>query len=203
MISELYLKIPRRIRILAIFLFIILLAFLLTRVLLVDSKSVPSDFLKARQQASLIAQEIVSLSNETTNNLNNISNLDKERKYKEALSIISQEIEHNRLAREKAVALSIQLETMTKNISGITPPDAGQKALEAVSSEVALISRLVNYNDYLVQLLEILQSKFSGQGGDSGGKVQELIQKINDEARAINDLNRKFNEAMDGFDSGA
>ena len=185
----------------AIFLFIILIAYLLTRVLLVDSKSVPSDFLKARQQASLIAQEIVSLSNETTNNLNNISELDKERKYKEALSIISQEFEHNRLAREKAVALATQLETMTKNISGITPPDAGQKALEAVSSEVALISRLVTYNDYLVQLLGILQSKFSGQSGNSGDKVQELIQKINDEARAINDLIRKFNEAMDGFDS--
>ena len=178
MISELYLKIPRRIKILAIFLFIILLAFLFTRVLLVDSKIIPSDFLKARHQASLIAQEIVSLSNETTNNLNNISNLDKERKYKEALSIISQEIEHNRLAREKAVALSTQLETMTKNISGITPPDAGQKALEAVSSEVALISRLVNYNDYHID--------FSAGYGFQVFFNQNMFRHFNDDQMSAN-----------------
>ncbi len=198
MIGNFYRKIPRRVKLLIVFLIIILLGYFVARFLFVDAKDVPEDFLQARQEASLIAQDIVNLSNQSADNLDEIAYLDGERKYSEALTLISQELERNRQAREKAINLSVQLEKMARNLSEISPPSASQTALEAVSSETALISRLIIYNDYLTQLLEVLRDKFLGK--TDGDKTNELIAKINDEAQAINDLNNKFNKTMEEFD---
>ena len=190
--------IPRRIRILIVFIIIIFIAYFILRFLSAEPRNIPSDFLIARQEASLIAQNIVSISNESTNKLNEIAQFDKNREYTEALILISQELERNREAREKAIKLSAQLEIMAKNLAKISPASAGQIALEAISSETALISRLITYNDYLTKLLEVLRNKFLEK--QNGDQVPELISKINDEARAINDLNQKFNEVMKKFD---
>jgi len=198
MITDLYSKIPKRVKLLILFIIILLLAYFVLRFLTVETKNVPEDFLRARQEASLIASEIVAISNESTNNLNEIAELDKSGKYTEALVLISQELERNRQAREKAIKLSVELETMAKNLSQISPASTSQVALQAISSETALISRLISYNDYLTQLLEVLREKFLGKS--DGDKISELISKINDEARAINDLNQKFNEVMGEFD---
>jgi len=198
MISTFYSKIPHRIRILILFIVIILAAYFVLRFFWVDIKNVPEDFLRARQEASLIAQDIVTISNESTNSFDEIARLDKERKYTEALVLISNELERNRQAREKAIKLSVQLETMARNLAQISPSSAGQKALEAISSETALISRLITYNDYLTQLLEILRGKFLGK--NQGDKIPELIAQINGEIQAINDLNQKFNDVMKEFD---
>ncbi len=198
MIGNFYRKIPRRVRLLIVFLIIILIGYFVARFLFVDAKDVPDDFLQARQEASLIAQDIVNLSNQSADNLDEIAYLDSERKYSEALALTSQELERNRQAREKAIGLSVQLEKMARNLSEISPPSASQIALEAVSSETALISRLIIYNDYLTQLLEVLRDKFLGI--TDGDKTDELIAKINGEAQAINDLNNKFNSIMEEFD---
>ena len=161
-------------------------------------RNVPEDFLKARQQASIIALEIIAISNSSTVNFNQIAQLDSQGNYTEALILVSQELQRNAEARKKAIDLSVQLTTMAKNLDKISPASAGQIALEAISSETALISRLITYNDYLSQLLQILQDKFLGKA--SGDKIPELVAKINDEAKAINDLNQKFDDVMKQFD---
>lgn len=198
MIGNFYFKIPRRIRLLIVFIIIIFIAYFILRFLNAEPRNIPSDFLAARQEASLIAQNIVLISNESTNKLNEIAQFDKKREYTEALILISQELERNREAREKAIKLSAQLEIMAKNLAKISPASAGQIALEAISSETALISRLITYNDYLTKLLEVLREKFLEK--HNGDQVSELISKINDEVKAINDLNQKFNEVMEKFD---
>ncbi len=199
MITSLYFRTPRRIRFLILFIVIILIAYFVLRFLALEPKNIPEDFLRARQEASLIASEIVAISNESTNSFDKIAQLDKERKYTEALILISQELERNRQAREKAIQLSIQLEIMAKNLAQISPQSSSQIALQAISSETALISRLITYNDYLTQLLEVLREKFLGKS--EGDEISELIIKINGEIQAINDLNRKFNEVMKEFDT--
>ncbi len=199
MVTDFYFKIPRRIRVLIIFLLIVLVAYFIVRFLFVETRNIPPDFLRARQEASLIAQDIVNLSGETANKLDEVSQLDQQRKYTEALILISQELERNRDAREKAVGLSQRLEAMAKNLAQIKPASASQTALQAVSSETALISRLINYNDYLNQILEVLRAKFLDKG--DGDQIPELVNKANDEARAINDLNQKFNDVMKEFDA--
>ncbi len=199
MIFNLYFKIPKRIRLLILFLFITLIAYFVLRFLPLEPKSIPEDFLRARQEASLIAQEIVTLSDDSASSLNEIAEFDQEHKYSEALILISRELERNRQAREKAIKLSNQLEIMAKDVAQISPPSVGQIAIQAITFETTLISRLITYNDYLTQLLEVLREKFLGKS--DGDKISELISKINDEARAINDLNQKFNDMIKAFDS--
>lgn len=184
---------------LVLFIIIISAAFLAFQFWFADAKNVPSDFLQARQQASIIASEIVAISSQSTNNLSQIAQFDKEGKYTEALILVSQELERNKEARDKAIKLSIQLETMTKNLSAISPASAGQIALEAITSETSLISKLIDYNDNLTKLLVVLQEKFLGRNG--GNKIPELIAKINDDVKIINELNKKFNDVMENFDN--
>lgn len=200
MISNFYFKIPRRLRIFIVFLFIVLAVYLIARIFFFDVKKVPNDFLKARQEASLVANNIVVLSNESVGDLGKIYELDKKGNYEEALSLLANELERNRQAREKAVELSAQLEKMARAVPEISPASASQSAIQAISSETALISRLITYNDYLFQLLEILRSKFLGETKNSSEQISELINKINDEVKAINELDRKFNEVMEKFD---
>ncbi len=185
---------------LILFIVIISAAFLAFQFWFADAKNVPSDFLRARQEASLVASEIVIISSQSTNNLSQIAQLDKEGKYTEALILVSQELERNKEARDKAIKLSVQLEMMTKNLSAISPASASRTALEAITSETSLISKLIDYNDDLTQLLEILQNKFLGKYG--GDKILELIAKINDDVKVINELNKKFNDIMESFDNG-
>ena len=199
MFSEIYSKIPKRIKMLILFIIIISAAFLVFQFWFADAKNVPSDFLLARQQASLIASEIVVISGQSTNNLSQISQLDKEGKYTEALILVSQELERNKEARDKAINLSVQLETMTKNLSAISPASASQTALEAITSETSLISKLIDYNDDLTKLLTILQEKFLGRNGGDG--IPALIAEINDDVRVINELDKKFNDIMKNFDN--
>jgi len=184
---------------LILFIIIISAAFLAFQFWFADAKKVPSDFLQARQQASIIASEIVGISGQSTNTLSQISQLDKDGKYTEALILVSQELERNKESRDKAINLSVQLETMTKNLSAISPDSASRTALEAIASETSLISKLIDYNDDLTKLLEILQNKFLGKY--SGDKISELVAKINDDIKVINELNRKFNDVMKNFDN--
>ncbi len=187
-------------RIFIVFLLITLITYLVVQILTPDAKNIPRDFLMARQEASLIAKDIIAISSRTAENIKQISDLDKNKNYTEALNLISEELNNNREARENAIKLSSQLEIMAKNVSQISPTAAGQIAIQAISSETALISRLITYNDYLIKLLEILQAKFLGKEKNSNDKITDLINKINDEARAINDLDNNFNKLMTEFD---
>ncbi len=197
-IKDFYYQISKRLKILIAFFLTILIASFVIAFLMVDTQKVPEDFMKARQEASNIAQEIVSLSNQSTQKIDEISQLDQEGKYADALSIVSQELANNVSAKEKAMQLSNQLKVMTENINQISPSSDGQIALDAITSETSLIYSLITYNDYLTQLLGILREKFLGK--NKGDGIPDLINKINEESRAINDLNQKFNDLMDEFD---
>lgn len=191
--------VPRRLKILLLFFLIIIAAYLLFYFSAPENKTIPEEFLRARQEASLIAEEIIAISETTADNINRISGFNRTQ-YQEASDIISFELLRNREAREKAIGLSEKLTTMTKNIPAISPSFLAQTALEAISSETALISRLITYNDYLVNLLEILQRKFNDPKSNQNDKIGELINKINEETKAINELDGKFNELMTEFD---
>jgi ABC-type Fe3+-hydroxamate transport system substrate-binding protein len=192
-------KIPRKFRSFLIFLAIVLIAYLLIKILPTDAQKVPTEFLNAKYNASSVAQDIVSISNQLTNDLDEISRLESEKKYTEAINLLAQALEKNKEAREKAVLLSEELAKMALAVPNISPSGASQIALQAISSETTLISRLIAYNDYLNQLLEELRLEFLGKSS-GGNKIQELISKINEEVRAINELNAKYNTLMEKFD---
>lgn len=201
MVKDLYSKIPPKARLFVAILLVLLLFYLIVSFASVKAKKIPEDFLVARQQASLIAQDIVNISKESSERLTEISALDKNANYADAVVLVVNEMKRTAEMREKALKLSLQLETMAKNISAIEPDESARLAVEAVSIDTTIINRLFAYNDYFSQLLGILQNKFLGKEANSSEKINELVVKINEEARTINELNEKFNALLARFDA--
>lgn len=173
---------------------------LLGKLVLFPGKSIPVEFAEARLKGAAVAQTIVVFSGSALKSLETIAQYDKRGDTSEALILISRELIKNRDTHDAAIKLSVQLEKMARNISDIRPASARHLATEALSSEVALVSRLLTYNDYLNQLFEVLRAKFSNPYYRANGKVAELIDKINEEAKAINELDKKSNDAILEFD---
>ena len=166
-----------------------------------SGKFLPGEFSDARIKGATVAERIVDLSRTTLSLLEKVSIYDQQRKTNEALTSISSAIIVNSESQEEAIRLSSQLAAMAENLPRIQPAKAREIATEAVTAEVALVSRLLYYNNYLHQLFEALRAKFNRPGiSYLDGQVNDLINKINDEAKQINILNKKFGERMAEFD---
>ncbi len=163
---------------------------------------VPQDFTDARSRGAVIAEEIVASSEVSISNLSVISQADEKGNYEEGLNLVSKEIQDNESARTKAYDLSNQLEIMANNLNSIKPEDAARLGLEAILNESQIVQRLLNYNADVRQLLDVLLSRFSNSGSalNAKEKVKELISSMNDEAKAVNDLNNKYKDLMSQFD---
>lgn len=159
------------------------------------------DFNDSRLQGALIAQNIVTLSNQSALDLSKISELDRDRKFTEALNLTSDAVSQSQKIRDQAVALSSETERMTRALSSIDSFEARQAVLESIANRLALISRLINYSGYLGQLLDLLHSHFNGKiSKDQVAQISSMIELINGEVRAINNFNNQASQAMDRFD---
>ena len=168
----------------------------------VPKKFLPGEFSDARIKGATVAERIVVLSRDTLSLLAQVSTLDQQRNVSAALVAISSAIVVNRESQAEAIRLSSQLNAMAENLPRIQPARAREIATEAVTAEVTLVSRLLYYNNYLNQLFEALKAKFTRPNiSYLDGQVNDLINKINDEAKQINILNKKFSAQMAEFDS--
>jgi len=163
------------------------------------SGAVPRELSEARVQGALISEIIVSLSEKSSTDLEKINKLDREGKYKEALDLTEDVVEQSQEIRDKAVALSDQIVTMTKSLSGIRSLEARQALLDAITNRLALVSKLINYSAYLGQLLDVLQKHFSGESFKNSD-VARLVGQINSEVKAVNSFNIQATQAMEKFD---
>lgn len=163
-------------------------------------KVVPQEFAAAREKGTRLTEEIIFLAGASQNGLSEIEKYDAERNTSEALIATSRELLRNRDIRERAVNLSVELGKMAQALPGIKPGSARQIASEAIGYEVALVSRLIAYNDVLNQLFELLRAKFTGAVTETDGRVRALVADINAGANAANDLNKAFMGAMERFD---
>ncbi|HEY4475370.1 MAG TPA: hypothetical protein VJB92_01445 [Candidatus Paceibacterota bacterium] len=161
---------------------------------------IPEEFTEARLNGAELASKIVSLADDSLNNISEIARFDDEGDKDEALILIAKELAKNREMRDEAIRLSAELEKMARSLRNIKPSQARILATEAVSSEVALVSRLISYNDYLLQLFETLKEKVQTPSVKTNGRVEELVKKINEEAKAINEFNGKFSQSLAEFD---
>ena len=162
--------------------------------------NVPPEFNEARLQGAMISQAIVDTSNNLSRDIAQVNDLDAKGDYAGALRLTLELVNSSQEIRAKAVELSAELEKMTKALSSIDSTSARQAALESISSRLALISRLINYSDETLKLLQALENKFSGaKKGDA--KVADAVNQINAEVAAINNFNREATEAMTRFDA--
>jgi len=164
------------------------------------SGAVPQNFVNARTQGAIIAQNIVNLSNQSTATLEQVNTMDEKQDYANALTLTTGLVTQSQEIRDQAVKLSGQIEEMTKALSDISDFNARQAALESISNRLALINQLINYSGDLGRLLQILQDRFTGRGG-TNVEVQALVNQINTDVNAINNFNAQAGQAMDRFDT--
>jgi hypothetical protein len=164
-----------------------------------SSAGVPQEFIDARIQGAMISQNIVNLSNQSVDDIGKINRLERQGDLMEATNVALEAIQKSKDIRNQAVELSNQVSKMTTSLSEIKSFEARQAALEAISNRLALISRLINYSEYLNQLLQALQAKFAGQRGNQD--VEAAISQINAEVTAINSFNNQATQAMNRFDA--
>ena len=168
--------------------------------LLIGKAFVPDSFTEARRQSAVVAKEIVSATGKSIENLDKIALQDRKYNFYKALSLVHEELANTKNARIKAADLAKNLSDMAIAAAEITPTKARNLAIEAMSHETALITRLIVYNDILNSLLQTLEYKFSGDIRSDSEEVQVLIKNLNEEAKKINELNELFNQKMDKFD---
>lgn len=190
---------PNKIKFPVLFVAIIFLAYLFWKIILVGGSFVPKEFLEANQQGSLIATQIVDFSKKSVTNIDKINDLDKAENYSEALNLIMEEISRNEEMKKEAYNLSSKLAKMAETLKDIKPKSATEIALKGINYETSLIIRLINYNAFMGDLLVTLRDKFTGKLVEEG-RVKEIIEKINNEAVAINDLNEQYKTAMSEFE---
>ena len=165
-----------------------------------SKKTAPQDFMEARQQGALIAQNIVDLSNQSTNDLAKVNDLDKSGDYTDALVLTTNIISKNQTLRDQATSLSDQVEAMAKSLPEISSSEAQQAALDAISSRLALVSELISYSNDLNKLLVTLQGHFTGTS-IKRGDVQTIVDQINTDVNAINNFNSQAQSSMAEFDT--
>lgn len=170
------------------------------RFLVFSADHVPSDFTDARVRGAAIAENVMVLSKKTLGRLDAIAEHDRNRRTAEALLLVSQEVLESGKMREEAARLASQLERMARALPSIKPEVARQLATEAISAEVALVSRLMTHNALLAELFDILKMKLESRASNVDGRVNELINQINSEAGAINQFNKRFRDALEEFD---
>lgn len=162
---------------------------------------IPPEFNDARAQSAIIAQNIVTLSNQSALDLSKINDLDRQGKYQDAINLVTDAIAQSQSIRDQAVDLSAQTENLTKSLSNINSLEARQAVLESIASRLALLSRLINYSGYLGQLLDVLRARFDGNiTAGQTAQISSLVESINGEVRAINTFNNQAAQAMDRFD---
>ncbi len=168
--------------------------------LVAKEPQVPEEFSKARTEGANAALRIVAASTYSLTVLEQIAKLDQEGESTGALLLASNELGKMRDFRAAALELSSELGRMAQFLNDIEPERARVLATEAVTAEVALVSRLLTYGESLTELFKTLVLKFEGTATDPNGNVEEFIKEINTEAKAINQFNNRFTQALAEFD---
>lgn len=156
-------------------------------------------FGSARAQGAVVADAIVGLSGRFGSDLQDINRLDREREYSEALKRTEDLLARSEEMRAKARELSSNLQTMTETLQAVEPLEARMAALDSIAKRIILIDHLIRYSENLRELAEVLRAKFSGIA-ISDTNVQILVDKVNIEVSAINNLNRNAMVSMERFD---
>ncbi|MBS3902790.1 MAG: hypothetical protein KGZ30_00205 [Anaplasmataceae bacterium] len=190
----------RRTRIIAIFSGLVIAGAIIAYVFSGGS-GVPGEFSEARSRGALIAQSIVSLSQESTSVLEEINRLDRQGRLSEALALTTNLMEKNDELRNRAIELSREVEAMTLSLESLRDGEAQEVALESIASRLAMVSGLISYSNNFEELLSVLQGKFRGQPVKGARPVNTIINEINSQVEAINNFDQEAQRSIERFDA--
>ena len=162
---------------------------------------IPPEFLEARTRGSVFAEKIVSLNQDSLSRLGEIAKADQEGRYSSGIDLIIGELAKNEIAHQEAIGLSAELGIMAEALEAVSPEAAVNVGTQAVLQQAQIVQRLLNYNGYVHNLLAVLRERFENKGATGAEEVGVLLEKLNEEAEAINKLNIKYAELMAEFDN--
>ena len=165
-----------------------------------DFLVVPGMFWDAQGKGNAVAEEFVSLSDASRKNLERIKELEERGRANEALNLIRDEVNQAQDAKSKGSELLESLSQMTYSLSGIRPDGARAIAHEAIIYRIEMVNNLIAYSDGLEQIVRLLTSKVL-YGDDVSAALQTKIFEVNESARSVNELDDKFNEAVEKLEN--
>ena len=163
--------------------------------------SVPESFAEARINGAIIADFLNEFSSDSIRVISEIEKKDQEQKYDEALNLTIQELNRVQEARTKTIELLGELEKMAASLPSLPQDEAQALGMQAISTEMSLVDKLLNYNEKTRTLLDILRMKFTSYTPENfNAQTAEITKAMNEDALAINELNRKYQSLMEEFD---
>jgi hypothetical protein len=166
-----------------------------------DGFSVPESFAEARINGAVIADFLNEFSNNSVAIISEIEEKDQAQKYDEALNLTIQELTRVQEARVKTIELLGELEKMAASLPDLPQDEAQALGMQAISTEMSLVDKLLNYNEKTRQLLDVLRMKFTSYTPENfNAQTEEITKSMNEDALAINELNRKYQSLMEEFD---
>lgn len=164
-----------------------------------STHAVPGEFRTARAEGGQYAQEITDLSKEVRDDLVIVREREQKGQFKEAAELLVGVKERNNTMKDNALELAKRLTAMAQSTQDIRSEEAQPIALDALAIHLKMIQRTINYNKYLTELTGLLEKRFQGQAVDQK-RIAQLIQQINDEVDAVNDLNGQATRKLEKFD---
>jgi hypothetical protein len=173
-------------------------AFLMFVISPLAKNQIPPSFNESHTQASLLADDIVEIFQGATDTIVQLQQKGVAQGHSE-LTVVLEEIQNVKTAREKASLLAKELETMAIAVPEVSPDAARQTAIIAISSEAALINKIISYGEDLNQLLSLLKDTYV-KGKTDYDKINNLVDQLNAESGQINEFNAQFVRLMKKFD---
>ena len=161
----------------------------------------PKDFLEARIHAIGAANNLAQLVNNSIVNLQKVDTYVRNNNDVEAQNLISFEFSQKQDKQNAAVLLATYLDQMSKAVPDISSNAASQDAVQAITSGIAMVSRIISYNSDLEQLFTAIQYKLVHHIWPTGVNVTGLTSNLNADGEAVNGLSKDFNAALARFDA--
>ena len=160
----------------------------------------PQGFLDAREAAAATSKEIVDLTNLTNEKIKEINVPPLDGKQDQAIQLVNDARGTNAQAYQKAGDLANQLQTLAESLKDVEPASSQQIAYDAVATELSLVSQFITYTQDLNTFLDDLQALIAVDNVANQEAVRTSLQKVNETAASVNQLNDDFNAKMQQFD---
>ena len=158
--------------------------------------NLPQNFLLSRKTVALISQNIVDLTNKTSDKITAANTADNAGDKTNARVLIEDAQVKNKEAYRAAAQLADQLKILTESLSQMKSLDSQRLAYQAVATELSLVTEFVvytqNLNDFLEKLIVSMETDVKVSKSDIAG----ALKNTNDSAKKINSLNAEFNDRM-------
>ena len=164
------------------------------------STNLPPNFLISRQEASVISQNIVDLTNKTDAKIAEANAADLAGDKVKAKALVEDAQNINKDAYQAASDLAAQLKILTESLATMNP-SSQRLAYEAVATEFSLVSEFIVYTQNLNGFLEKLLVSMETDVQVSKEDIANALQNTNDSAKKINSLNTEFNARMKALDN--